>query len=49
MDKNSKIVMILDGPENFTDEYGNEQSADLIPLTFLVPVGLPDKFKVLIV
>lgn len=24
MDKNSQIILILDGPENFTDEYGNE-------------------------
>jgi len=42
MDKNSQIILILDGPENFTDEYGNEQSADWIPLTF------PEKFKVII-
>jgi len=34
--------LILDGPENFTDETGQEQSADWIPVTF------PERFKVII-
>ena len=42
MDKSSKIILILDGPENFTDENGIEQSADWIPMTF------PDRMKVII-
>lgn len=42
MEKSSKIILILDGPENFTDENGIEQSADWIPLSF------PEKFKVII-
>ena len=36
------IILILDGPENFLDEQGNEQSVDWIPNTF------PPKFKVII-
>jgi hypothetical protein len=42
MDKETKIILILDGPEKFTDEFGNEESGDWIPLTF------PEKFKVII-
>ena len=42
MDRKTKIILILDGPEKFTDEYGNEESGDWIPLTF------PDVFKVII-
>ena len=42
MDKTSKIILVLDGPENFTDENGIEQSADWIPVTF------PERFKVII-
>ena len=43
MDKKSQIVLVLDGPEKFTDEFGNEQSGDWIPKSF------PDRFKVIIV
>ena len=42
MDKTSKIILVLDGPENFTDENNIEQSADWIPVTF------PERFKVII-
>ena len=42
MDRKTKIIMILDGPEKFTDEYGNEESGDWIPNTF------PEVFKVII-
>jgi len=41
-DRKTKIILILDGPEKFTDEYGNEESGDWIPLTF------PEVFKVII-
>ena len=42
MDRKSQIILILDGPEKFTDELGNEESGDWIPLTF------PEVFKVII-
>ena len=42
MEKNTKIILILDGPENFSDDQGNEQSVDWIPSSF------PPKFKVII-
>lgn len=42
MEKNTKIILILDGPENFSDDQGNEQSVDWIPSDF------PPKFKVII-
>lgn len=43
MDRKTQIILILDGPENFTDVDGQEQSADWIPVTF------PQRFKVIIV
>lgn len=43
MKPGSKIILILDGPEKFTDELGNEQSADWIPVSF------PELFRVIIV
>jgi hypothetical protein len=43
MEKSSKIIMVLDGPEKFTDEFGVEQSADWIPVSF------PSKFRFIII
>ena len=42
MERNTQIIMILDGAEKFMDEFGQEESADWIPIAF------PEKFKVII-